>query len=57
MQSQRVCYVRVSSNDQNPERPLEQSQVDEVFTGRASGKGTQRPELETLLASAREVTR
>jgi DNA invertase Pin-like site-specific DNA recombinase len=47
-------YVRVSSFDQNPERQLEQSQVDRVFTDKASGKDTQRPELDALLAFARE---
>ncbi|MCV5669939.1 recombinase family protein, partial [Escherichia coli] len=51
---QRIGYVRVSSFDQNPERQLEQIQVDKVFTDKASGKDTRRPELERLLAFVRE---
>ena len=54
MHGQRIGYVRVSSFDQNPERQLEHIQVDKVFTDKASGKDTQRPELERLLAFVRE---
>ncbi|MDC6662070.1 recombinase family protein [Leclercia adecarboxylata] len=54
MQGQRIGYVRVSSFDQNPERQLEQIGVGKVFTDKASGKDTQRPELERLLAFVRE---
>ena len=54
MQGQRIGYVRVSSFDQNPERQLEQVEVGKVFTDKASGKDTQRPELDSLLASVRE---
>jgi DNA invertase Pin-like site-specific DNA recombinase len=54
LHGQRIGYVRVSSFDQNPERQLEQVQVDKVFTDKASGKDTQRPELERLLAFVRE---
>ena len=54
MNGQRIGYVRVSSFDQNPERQLEHVQVDRLFTDEASGKDTQRPELERLLAFARE---
>ena len=54
MQGHRIGYVRVSSFDQNPERQLEHVQVDRVFTDTASGKDTQRPELERLLAFVRE---
>ncbi len=54
MHGQRIGYVRVSSFDQNPERQLEYVQVDRLFTDKASGKDTQRPELERLLAFARE---
>ena len=55
MHGQRSGYVRVSSFDQNPERQLEQVQVDRLFTDKASGKDTQRPELERLLAFVRET--
>lgn len=54
MKGQRIGYVRVSSFDQNPERQLEQSQVDKVFTDKASGKDTQRPQLDSLLTFVRE---
>ncbi|MBU2790030.1 recombinase family protein [Acidithiobacillus caldus] len=54
MQGQRIGYVRVSSFDQNPERQLEQVEVGKVFTDKASGKDTQRPELDSLLAFVRE---
>ena len=54
MRGQRIGYVRVSSFDQNPERQLEHIQVDKVFSDKASGKDTQRPELERLLAFVRE---
>lgn len=54
MQGQRIGYVRVSSLDQNPERQLEHVQVDKVFTDKASGKDTKRPELDNLLAFVRE---
>jgi DNA invertase Pin-like site-specific DNA recombinase len=54
MQGQRIGYVRVSSFEQNPERQLDGVPVALVFTDRASGKDTQRPELERLLAFVRE---
>lgn len=54
MNGQRIGYVRVSSFDQNPERQLEQVQVDKVFTDKASGKDTQRPELDALLSFVRD---
>jgi len=55
LNGQRIGYVRVSSFDQNPERQLEQVRVDKVFTDKASGKDTQRPELDALLTFVREV--
>ncbi|MEF8715303.1 MAG: recombinase family protein [Accumulibacter sp.] len=54
MAGQRIGYVRVSSVDQNSERQLEAVQVDRVFTDKASGKDTHRPQLETLLAFVRD---
>lgn len=54
MKGQRIGYVRVSSFDQNPERQLEQVQTDKVFTDKASGKDTQRPELDALLSFVRD---
>lgn len=54
MKGQRIGYIRVSSLDQNPERQLEQVAVDRVFTDKASGKDTQRPELDRLIIFVRE---
>jgi DNA invertase Pin-like site-specific DNA recombinase len=54
LKGQRIGYVRVSSFDQNPERQLEQVQVDRIFTDKASGKDTQRPELDSLLTFVRD---
>jgi DNA invertase Pin-like site-specific DNA recombinase len=54
MQGQRIGYVRVSSFDQNPERQLEQVQLDRLFMDKASGKDSKRPELDALLAFVRE---
>ena len=53
MQGHRIGYVRVSSFDQNPERQLEETEVSKVFTDKASGKDTQRPQLEALLSFVR----
>jgi DNA invertase Pin-like site-specific DNA recombinase len=54
LHGQRIGYIRVSSFDQNPERQLEQIAVDRLFTDKASGKDTRRPELEALLTFVRE---
>ncbi len=51
---QRIGYVRVSSHDQNAGRQLEHLEVDRVFTDEASGKDTERTQLQALLAYARE---
>jgi DNA invertase Pin-like site-specific DNA recombinase len=51
---QRIGYVRVSSYDQNPVRQLEHLEVDRVFTDKASGKDSERPQLQALLSYARE---
>ena len=54
MKGQRIGYVRVSTLEQNPERQLDGVRVDRVFTDKASGKDTKRPELERMLAFVRE---
>ena len=54
MQGQRIGYARVSSFDQNLDRQLADANVKKVFTDKASGKDTQRPELDRLLAFVRE---
>jgi len=51
---QRIGYVRVSTLDQNTERQLDGVPLDRVFTDAASGKDTDRPQLISLLAYARE---
>jgi DNA invertase Pin-like site-specific DNA recombinase len=54
MKGKRVGYVRVSSVDQNTVRQLEGIRLDRVFTDKASGKDTKRPQLEALLEFVRE---
>jgi DNA invertase Pin-like site-specific DNA recombinase len=54
MSGQLVGYVRVSSLDQNTTRQLEGLKLDRVFTDKASGKDTKRPQLEACLAHLRE---
>lgn len=51
---QRIGYIRVSSHDQNTGRQLEDIQLDRVFIDKASGKDTERPQLQALFAYARE---
>lgn len=50
----RVGYQRVSTVDQNTARQLDGVQLDKVFTDKASGKDTNRPELARALEYARE---
>ena len=54
MHGQRIGYIRVSTLDQNPDRQLEGAQVSKVFTDKASGKDTQRPQLDALLGYVRD---
>lgn len=54
MKGQTVGYIRVSTFDQNTDRQLEGVQLDKVFTDKASGKDTKRPELELLIQYVRE---
>jgi DNA invertase Pin-like site-specific DNA recombinase len=49
MTSQRIGYIRVSSLDQNAERQLDGIHLDKVFTDKASGKDTNRPQLQAAL--------
>ena len=51
---QRVGYLRVSTVDQNTERQLDGIALDKVFTDKASGKDTNRPELTRALEYVRE---
>jgi DNA invertase Pin-like site-specific DNA recombinase len=52
--SKRVGYIRVSSLDQNTERQLDGQELDKVFTDKASGKDTKRPQLQAALEYLRE---
>lgn len=54
MHGQRIGYIRVSSFDQNPERQLDNVQVDKQFIDKASGKDTVRPQLDAMISFARE---
>lgn len=51
---QAVGYVRVSSLDQNSARQLDGIHTDKTFTDKASGKDTERPQLQALLDFVRE---
>ncbi len=51
---QRIGYVRVSSIDQNDARQLDGVPVDRTFTDKASGKDTDRPQLQAMLNHVRE---
>jgi DNA invertase Pin-like site-specific DNA recombinase len=50
----RVGCIRVSSVDQHTDRQLEGQELDKVFTDRASGKDTKRPQLQACLDYIRE---
>lgn len=51
---QRVGYRRVSSAEQTSDRQLHGVDLDRVFVDHASGKDTQRPELQKLIAYVRD---
>src|ERR1700692_2660647 len=50
----RIGYVRVSTLDQNTERQLDGIKLDKVFTDKASGRDTKRPQLTAALEYVRE---
>ena len=54
MKGQRIGYIRVSTFEQNTARQLDNIPLDRVFTDKASGKDTHRPELDSLLQFVRE---
>jgi DNA invertase Pin-like site-specific DNA recombinase len=51
---QRIGYLRVSTVDQNTDRQLDGIELDKVFTDKASGKDTNRPELAHAIDYVRE---
>ena len=46
----RIGYIRVSSIDQKTDRQLDGEQLTVTFTDKASGKNTDRPQLQALLS-------
>jgi DNA invertase Pin-like site-specific DNA recombinase len=54
MTGQRIGYKRVSTVDQSTKRQLDGIPVDRCFEDKASGKDTQRPQLQSALAYCRE---
>ena len=51
---QRIGYRRVSTLDQSTARQLEGETLDRVFEDKLSGKDTNRPQLQAMLAHVRE---
>ena len=54
MTGKTVGYVRVSSDDQNTARQLDDQKLDKVFTDKVSGKSVDRPGLQQMLEYVRE---
>lgn len=53
MLGQRIGYIRVSTLDQHADRQLEGIAVAKTFIDKASGKDTNRPQLETMMSFVR----
>ena len=54
MKGHKIGYIRVSSFEQNESRQHKQQKLDRTFTDKASGKDTNRPQLQELLQFVRE---
>ena len=54
MSGQWIGYVRVSTLELNEKRQLEDQVLDRVFTDKASGRDTARPQLTELLQFSRD---
>jgi len=54
MKGQKIGYRRVSSLDQNEGRQLDDIELDRVFTDKASGKNTDRPQFQEMMRFVRE---
>lgn len=54
MSGKKVGYIRVSSFEQNPERQLDGVRLDKQFIDKASGKDTERSQLQAMLDYVRE---
>lgn len=53
MKGHNIGYIRVSSGSQNTERQLADIELDRIFEDKASGKNTDRPQLNECLAHLR----
>ncbi len=51
---QRIGYTRVSTLDQNEQRQLDGQAVDRIFSDKASGRDTLRPQLAELQRLTRD---
>lgn len=54
MAGKRIGYIRVSTEEQNPDRQLEGVVLDKKFVEFASGKSTNRPQLKLLMDYVRD---
>ena len=54
MLGQKIGYIRVSTLDQSFERQLEGLELDKEFSDKASGKDTQREQLDAMKKFARK---
>jgi len=54
MTGKRIGYIRVSTTDQNPDRQLENIDLDKKFIEYATGSTIKRPQLEIMMDYARE---
>jgi len=54
MTGKQIGYVRVSTTDQRTDRQLVGLELDRVFIDHASGKDSNRPQLEAMLAYVRD---
>ena len=56
MLEQHIGYTRVNTLDQYTERQLDGIKVDRTFTDKASGKDTNRPQLELMSVNCYTAT-
>jgi DNA invertase Pin-like site-specific DNA recombinase len=54
MAGKQIGYIRVSSSDQNTDRQLAGLELDRLFEDHASGKDSNRPQLEAMLSYVRD---
>ena len=54
MSGKKIGYIRVSDFEQNPERQLEGTKLHKKFIDKASGRNTNRPQLQEMIEYARD---